>query len=259
MIKSTKYIPNLYILFTHYNMMLNKKSKPNKVKKVKTGVSGLDTLLGGGIPEGHTVLVSGGAGCGKTTFLCQYLNEGLKNGETCLFITLEESKKQISEDAAQFGWDFQKYEKQKKLYLKQYNPFELSGDLSLNSFEHYIEYIKATRVVIDPISLFAAFVAHEGIESVPGEYGIRRGLFFVIDRLRKANTTTMMSTEIVEGQGGKLSRYGAEEFVADGSIVLSVYESLDTRKIGVRKMRGIKHTLKSFEMEIKKDGIAVKL
>ena len=229
------------------------------LQKIKTGIDGLDNLLSGGILKNHIILVSGGAGSGKTTFLCQYIHEGLKNGEICLYITLEESKQQIIEDAMQFGWDFGMYEKQKKLFIKQYNPFELSGDLSLNSFEHYIEYIKATRVVIDPISLFAAYISHEGIESTPGEYGIRRGMQFVMERLKKANATTMMSTEIVDGEGGKLSRYGAEEFVADGIILMNLFESLNTRKISIRKMRGVKHTLKSYEMEISENGIDVKI
>jgi len=229
-----------------------------EIKKIKTGVAGLDELLNGGIPEYSIVLISGGAGCGKTTMLCQFINKGLENGEICLFITLEETKKEIINDAAQFGWNFERYMQEKKLYLKEYNPFELSGDLSLNSFEHYIEYVKATRVVIDPISLFATYVSHEGVDSIPGEYGVRRGLYFVMERLKKANATTLMSTEIVGGGESKLSRYGAEEFVADGVILMNLFESLNTRKISIRKMRGVKHTLKSFEMEINKNGIAVK-
>lgn len=230
-----------------------------EIKKIKTGVAGLDDLLNGGVPEYSTVLISGGAGCGKTTFLCQFINQGLENGEVCLFITLEETREEIIEDTAQFGWDFERYIREKKLYLKQYNPFELSGDMSLNSFEHYIEYVKATRVVIDPISLFASYISHEGVESIPGEYGIRRGLYFVMERLKKANATTLMSTEIVGGEESKLSRYGAEEFVADGVILMNLFESLDTRKISVRKMRGVKHTLKSYEMKIDKNGIAVNI
>ena len=230
-----------------------------EIKKINTGIAGIDELLCGGIPEHSAVLISGGTGCGKTTFLCQYINEGLAKGETCLFITLEETRENIIADAAQFGWNFERYERERKLYIKQYNPFELSGDMSLNSFEHYIEYVNAKRVVIDPISLFASYISQEGVESITGEYSIRRGLYFVIDRLKKANATTIMSTEIDELGKNKLSRYGEEEFVADGVFVLKLFESLNTRKISIRKMRGIKHTLKSFEMEIKEDGISVKL
>ncbi|MCK5477169.1 MAG: Flp pilus assembly complex ATPase component TadA [Candidatus Aenigmarchaeota archaeon] len=228
------------------------------LQKIKTGINGLDKLLEGGIQKNHIILISGGAGSGKTTFLCQYMNEGLKNGETCLYITLEESKQQIIEDASQFGWDFEMYEKQKKLFIKQYNPFELSGDLSLNSFEHYMEYIKATRVVIDPISLFASYISHEGIESISGEYGIRRGIYLIIERLKKANATAMMSTEIVEGDGyGKLSRYGSEEFIADGVIKLVTIEGIGKRSLIIKKMRCIKHDITPNTMKITDNGIIV--
>ncbi|MCK5063410.1 MAG: AAA family ATPase, partial [Candidatus Aenigmarchaeota archaeon] len=69
------------------------------INRVKTGVPGMDKLMEGGIPEGSVVLLSGGAGCGKTTFSCQFIMEGLNNGENCLYITLEESPEDIKKDA----------------------------------------------------------------------------------------------------------------------------------------------------------------
>ncbi len=61
-----------------------------KVERVSTGVDGLDELLKGGIPKKNTVLISGEAGAGKTTFCSQFLWEGLQNGENCMFVTFEE-------------------------------------------------------------------------------------------------------------------------------------------------------------------------
>ncbi|MFQ6059917.1 MAG: RAD55 family ATPase [Thermoplasmata archaeon] len=77
---------------------------------VKTGVEGLDELLGGGIPSGHVVAVLGGFGTGKTTLALQYIKRGLENGERCIFITLEESDDSIRENAKSFGWDLKEYE-----------------------------------------------------------------------------------------------------------------------------------------------------
>jgi len=57
---------------------------------VKTGIDGLDEMLGGGIPRGHSVTVLGSFGTGKTTFALQFLMQGLINGEKGIFVTLEE-------------------------------------------------------------------------------------------------------------------------------------------------------------------------
>ncbi|OYT34794.1 MAG: hypothetical protein B6U87_01435 [Candidatus Aenigmarchaeota archaeon ex4484_52] len=226
-------------------------------KKISLGIAGINKLLGGGIPENSVVLVSGGAGCGKTTFLCQYINEGLKRGETCLFVSLEESKEQIKQDAIQFGWDFDKYEKKDKLYLKQYNPFEVSSNIGLNSFERYIEYIKAKRVVIDPITLFAEFITNEGVDDKRGEYAIRRGIFNVISILKKLNVTAVLSGEIIEGSKYKLSKYGEEEFVVDGVIVLTTMDGVGKRTLCIKKMRSIKHDFTPKNFKITDKGIVV--
>jgi circadian clock protein KaiC len=56
--------------------------KMKDVKRVKTGVYGLDSLLEGGIPEGRVIIVSGSPGAGKTTLGVQFLRTGAKRGET---------------------------------------------------------------------------------------------------------------------------------------------------------------------------------
>jgi len=68
------------------------------IERVKTGVPGLDRLIAGGFVKGSANLVSGGTGTGKTTFCVQFLLEGLRNNEPCVYLTMEEDPRDIKED-----------------------------------------------------------------------------------------------------------------------------------------------------------------
>src|SRR3989442_12096950 len=70
---------------------------------VLTGIDGLDELLGGGVPRGHTVTVLGSFGTGKTTFGIQFLVQGLINREKGIFISLEEDPDSIIAKPAGLG------------------------------------------------------------------------------------------------------------------------------------------------------------
>jgi circadian clock protein KaiC len=71
---------------------------------VSTGVAGLDHILGGGLPRNRLYLVQGTPGAGKTTFALQFLLEGIKAGEACLYITLSESRQEVVDVARTHGW-----------------------------------------------------------------------------------------------------------------------------------------------------------
>ena len=58
--------------------------------RCSSGCPGLDDVLGGGLPAGHIYLVEGEPGTGKTTLALQFVAEGLKRGETVLYVTLSE-------------------------------------------------------------------------------------------------------------------------------------------------------------------------
>ena len=73
--------------------------------RLPTGVEGLDAMLGGGFPTGSVVLVRGGPGSGKTTFSLQFLLEGAARGEVGLYVTLEETPREILANASTFAWD----------------------------------------------------------------------------------------------------------------------------------------------------------
>jgi KaiC/GvpD/RAD55 family RecA-like ATPase len=95
---------------------------------VSTGIPGVDEVLGGvGIPQGHTVLISGGPGSGKTTFAIQFLYKGAtEHGEPGVYITLDEEPEDIKKNMSHFGWDLEELERGKKLIFINVSPVRVA-------------------------------------------------------------------------------------------------------------------------------------
>ena len=72
--------------------------------KAATGISGLDDILRGGFPEGRILLIEGDPGVGKTTLALQFLMEGVKRGESSVYVTLSETREELTQVAASHGW-----------------------------------------------------------------------------------------------------------------------------------------------------------
>src|SRR6202453_2589339 len=73
-------------------------------ERIQTGIWGLDDILNGGLPQGHLYLVEGDPGTGKTTLALQFLLEGIRQGESVIYVTLSESKRELEEVARSHGW-----------------------------------------------------------------------------------------------------------------------------------------------------------
>ncbi|ACL66471.1 putative circadian clock protein, KaiC [Anaeromyxobacter dehalogenans 2CP-1] len=73
--------------------------------RAATGIPGLDDVLGGGFPRRRIHLLQGSPGAGKTTLSLQFLMEGVRQGESCLYIAMSESREEVASVAASHGWD----------------------------------------------------------------------------------------------------------------------------------------------------------
>jgi len=78
-----------------------------KMNRIKTGVEGLDAIIEGGLPKNSITLISGPPGGGKSILCFQFLYEGIKNGEKCLFLTLDKQVEGLLVQAKILGFDFQ--------------------------------------------------------------------------------------------------------------------------------------------------------
>src|SRR5688572_24637969 len=98
--------------------------------QASSGIEGLDNILRGGFPRNCMLLIAGTPGTGKTTLAMQFLLEGIERGETCLYVTLSETRSELDIVAASHGWDLS------KIHITELVPSErnLSADSVLTVF-----------------------------------------------------------------------------------------------------------------------------
>jgi KaiC/GvpD/RAD55 family RecA-like ATPase len=221
------------------------KTKQGKQQFIKSGIQGLDELLGGGLPKDSIILLSGTCGTGKSIFGMNFLIEGAMKGEPGIYISLEESPESNIQQMKLFGWPVDDLIKQKKLMILQ--PELYNFDALLTTIEDSIDRIKAKRLVIDAISIIGMYFEDP--------YKVRKSILQLGALLKKMKCTTVAIDEIREGETS-LSAYGVEEFVVDGVIVLYLIKrsNIYLRATVIRKMRGINHSTKIHPMEIKSPG-----
>ena len=117
----------------------------------KTGIPGLDAFLGGGLVATRLYLVDGTPGAGKTTFALQYLLEGVRSGERCLYVTLSESKEELVSGAATHGWSLEGID----VFELIAGAHELDGESDLTMLNPSdVELTEATRKVIEAVERF---------------------------------------------------------------------------------------------------------
>ncbi|MCJ7450733.1 MAG: hypothetical protein MUP58_03255 [Candidatus Nanohaloarchaeota archaeon QJJ-9] len=222
------------------------------IKRVSTGIKGVDKLVEGGFPESSITLVSGGAGCGKTIFCNQFLWEGLQNGEKVRFISLEEPVDDILADAKVFGWQFEDYEDSGQFKMEYIKPASGSHGF-IDKISELASEGDVDRLVIDSVSVMLG--AFGGTQAKK-----RDNLYDLVRNIKRAGPTTILTSEIPEDDETKLSRFKVAEFVADGVVVL-YYTGVGEgtfRNFEVRKMRRTDHTPGTHPFEINDQGIKLK-
>lgn len=221
------------------------------IKRISTGIPGLDPLIQGGFKKKSVNLVAGGAGTGKTIFATQFIVDGVKKGEPGVYITFEEKKEKVYEDMLEFGWDLEKYEKEGKFVFLEYTPEQVKQVLTEGGglVEAIIEKIKAKRIVIDSVTSFALLYEDELTKKEAS-----LALFELID---KWNCTGIVISQDTSQEDYTIS--AALEFEVDGIILLYHVKTKGIRKraLEILKMRGTKIPEKTIALEITSKGIKI--
>jgi len=252
------------------------------MKRVPTGIDGLDRMLNGGLPAGRCILLCGGPGSGKTILSWQFLYHGaVSYNEPGLYVSLDEDVSQLKEELKSFGWnidksqdkeitslgwEIEKLEKDGKIAIVDASPIRRMpgkvkiGDLCIGKrdfslvsllglIEDRAKRIKTKRLVIDPIT--ALTLQYDDVSER------RTAVLDLFEALTKLGTTNLITTEL---RKVSLEReIDTEEFLAHGVVLLHAFVNNMgiVRGIQIEKMRGIAHDNQIRPYEITEKGIEV--
>ena len=227
------------------------------LRKVPTGVKGLDDITYGGLPQGRPTIVCGGPGCGKTMLAIEFLVHGaLQYGEPGVFMAFEETPEDLTKNVASLGFDLKDLVAKKKLFLDyvhvERSEIQEAGDYDLEGLfirlQSAIESIGAKRVALDTLeALFSGF-SNMGI--------LRAEIRRLFRWLKEREMTTVVTAERGEGT---LTRHGLEEYVSDCVILMDhrVADQISTRRLRVVKYRGTSHGANEYPFLIDETGLSV--
>ncbi|MDM8528347.1 ATPase domain-containing protein [Anaerolineales bacterium HSG24] len=224
-----------------------------RLNRVKTGISGLDDMLGGGFLAETANLVEGAPGTGKTTLGMQFIYNGImQHKEPGLIITFEQFPEQFYQNASSFGWDFVDLERRGLLKIVMTSPEVSRVDLKRvdGIIEHIIQELGVKRVMIDSITHFAR-LTQDPIQ-------LRELRFAFLNAFKRYGITTILTSEsrALLGEAHGNDNIG---FIVDSYLILRYVEIESTirKALLVLKMRGSHHAKDIRQYDITAHGIQI--
>ena len=225
--------------------------------KYATGVPGLDDILCGGLPTNSLYLVDGSPGVGKTTLALQFLLEGVRNNEPCLYVSLSETKSELENVAQSHGWslaDINVIELsaiERAILGKGQNTMFQSAEIELNQLSKLlleeIDRVRPTRIVLDSLSEMRL------LAQSPLRYR-RQILTFKQQFAQRHSTVLLLDDRSAVGPDVQV------QSIVHGMISLSTapvkYGGM-RRYLTVTKLRGVKYREGNHDYLIRKGGLHV--
>jgi len=221
-------------------------------ERLSTGVTGLDEMLGGGVPRGYSVMIAGPSGSGKTVLAGQFIVEGGRRGEPGVIAIFEKRPAGYLQTTS-LGRDLDQMVRDGQVAVVYLRPLDLSVDEALYELRESVGRMKAKRVAIDSLSGFEMAVS-------PGfREDFRESLYRLVGVLTGLGVTVMMTLEIEDAYTEL--RLGPREnaFLAD-AIILQRYVELEgklQRVMMVVKVRASDHSKDLRLYEVNSQGITV--
>jgi circadian clock protein KaiC len=222
-------------------------------RRLSTGIRALDAMLGGGVPEGDSLLLAGPSGSGKSLLGTQFIAEGLHQGEPGIVAIFEEIPAEYAQRAATFGIDLDTPQKEGKLKIIYLRPLDLSVDETVHEIVNAVKEIGCKRLVIDSLVGFEMALA-------PGfRADFRESLYRMIAALTRLGVTIISTVEVDENfTSMNLSNFTVS-FLADDILRLryvSINGQLRKMLLAV-KMRRSEHSIDMVEYHITSKGVVI--
>ncbi|MFL5356050.1 circadian clock protein KaiC [Archangium sp.] len=229
------------------------------IRKLPTGVPGLDIITYGGIPQGRTTLITGKSGAGKSILSLQIACNLARMGIKTLVLTIEETAEDLVSTADTLGFDLAGRVKDGTVILTDLTrpmdgPTHVSGDFDVEGVVHLVsDTVKktgATAVVLD--SATALFSPR------PPEAHLRSQFYRLVSSFRQQGLTAILTAE-APGDYGQLTTLGVEDFVCDTVLVLRNLVDGDRRRrsIEVHKYRRSAHYKGEYPCTMTLEGLTV--
>jgi len=217
-------------------------------ERISSGIPRLDNMLAGqGFYRGSTILISGTAGTGKTSFATKFAESACKRGERCLYLAFEESANQIVRNMKSIGTDLSPWVKKGKLKFHASRPTLYGLEMHLVTIHNLISDFKPRIVIVDPVSNLTAVGTSVEVKSV---------LTRLFDYLKASHVTTLLTDLVHFGSG--LERTNEEiSSLIDTWVLLRDIEINGERNRGlyILKSRGMAHSNQIREVLLSDSGI----
>jgi circadian clock protein KaiC len=228
------------------------------MERIPTGIWGLDDILNGGLPQGHLYLVEGDPGTGKTTLALQFLLAGIKQGESVIYVTLSESRRELEQVARSHGWSTESLQIYEMAPAEddlgpeaQYTVFHPSEVELADTMTAILEQVDATqprRVVFDSLSELRMLARD------PLRY--RRQILSLKRHFAGRNCTVML----LDDRTAEGTQDLQLQSIAHGVVMMQSLErdfGIKRRRVEVRKLRGSPFREGFHDYTIETGGISI--
>jgi circadian clock protein KaiC len=225
--------------------------RPGVVRRLKTGVSRLDELLGEGIPYGSSVIVAGVAGSGKTTLGLEFLYRGAKDhDQKGIFVSFEETPERLRATAQALGWELERELERGMVKIVYIAQPDILVDRHLLEMQRQVEEFGAQRLVVDSMAVFLHRISDVRI--------MRDKVYWLATIVQNQEAVGFFINDVPPGSE-QITRFGVEETVMDGVILLKwVSEGLERhRYLEVVKLRNTGHAKGRHSISIGPGGLRV--
>jgi circadian clock protein KaiC len=219
-------------------------------RRSPTGITGLDLLLGEGIPHGSTVAVAGIPGTGKTVLLLEFLFRGARAGQKGVLFSFEETPERLRATARGLGFDLDREIANGMIEIVYVSQPDILVEADMLRIEERVKFTGAQRIAVDSVSLFLHKIIDPRI--------VQEKIFQLASIVQNAGGIGLVATDIRYGSG-LISRLGVEETLVDGVILLTSTETglQRERYLEVYKLRNTAHLTGRHQMIIGEGGLTI--